>query len=388
MKKERTLIFVLALALAFTLGIQFSHAQMEPPTRAELDAPARPAGVDSYFPVQGRLTNASGAPLNGNYTLTFRVYGVSTGGTALCSHIFAGTPVTNGLFSVNVLCANAFDGRAAWLGITVGSDAEMTPRQPIYPVPYAMSLRPGAIVSDTLAGNPILHIENWDATGRGLRAYAMATSGTNYGTVGASRSPSGYGGYFYNSGGGVGLKAESIDAGIDLVLGGNANTTTGDDGVIASDPAYPSSDIVLLSNDGVRINLDHDGDGEDADFEIRNKDDTLIFNVDESGDVSYSGALVGAFPRPGYDSGWVVIGQNATSVRTHGLGGNVDNYVVNLTCKSVAEGINNWGDGGDWNWTEFYGAYWYNLTTSAITVKRMNHDISCPQFRIRIWVYK
>jgi len=36
----------------------------------------------------------------------------------------------------------------------------MTPRQPIYPAPYAMSLRPGTQIKGTLASNAILHIEN------------------------------------------------------------------------------------------------------------------------------------------------------------------------------------------------------------------------------------
>jgi hypothetical protein len=81
----------------------------------------------------------------------------------------------------------------------------MTPRQPIYAVPYAWSLRPGAVMSATIASGPLLHLENWSTTGRGLRSYAMAESGANYGMVGASRSSDGYGGYFYNNGGGVGL---------------------------------------------------------------------------------------------------------------------------------------------------------------------------------------
>lgn len=388
MKLERMLIIFLALALAFTLGIQFSHAQMQTPARNDVAAPARPAGVGTYFPVQGRLTNASGTPLNGNYNMTFRVYDVSSGGTALCNDPMTNVPVNNGLFNVSVYCFGGFDGGARWLGITVGDDAEMTPRQPIYPVPYAMSLRPGAVVSDTLAGGPILHLENWNATGRGLRAYAMATSGANYGVVGASRSPDGYGGYFYNNGSGVGLRAEGEDNSADLVLGGNANTTLGDDGILSSDPAYAGSDLIFRTNDAIRVELDHDASNEDADFEIVNKDGTQIFNVDESGDVSYSGALIGAFPRPAYNSGWVAIGLNATTTRTHNLGGSVDDYVVDLTCKSVADGVNNWGVGGDWNDTEYYGAYWYNLTTSAITVKRMGDDVSCPQVRVRIWVYK
>ncbi|MFQ5854547.1 MAG: hypothetical protein ACE5LU_02730 [Anaerolineae bacterium] len=84
---------------------------------------------------------------------------------------------------------------------------------------------------------------------------------------------------------GAGVYARGRDSGADLILGGNADTLLGDDGRIYSDPTYSSSDIYLIVNDGVRIDLDEDGDGEDADFEIRDKDNNLIFNVDESGDT-------------------------------------------------------------------------------------------------------
>ena len=98
------------------------------------------------------------------------------------------------------------------MGIQVGSDAEMIPRTYIDNVPYAYSLRPGAVIRDTLGSNAILHIENLSETGRGLRAYAMATTGENFGVVGASLSPDGYGGYFYNNGAGTALWASSDNA--------------------------------------------------------------------------------------------------------------------------------------------------------------------------------
>jgi len=110
---------------------------------------------------------------------------------------------------MNFCSASDIDGKQLYLGIQVGSDPEMTDRQAIYPVPYAFSLRPGAQISGTLSSDAILHIENWGTGGRGLRAYAMDESSTNYGVIGASRSPNGYGGYFYNNGGGVGLYGSS-----------------------------------------------------------------------------------------------------------------------------------------------------------------------------------
>ncbi len=84
--------------------------------------------------------------------------------------------------------------------------------------------------------------------------------------------------------GGIGLYARGgsgTDA--DLILGG---TSASDDGRIISDPIYAGSDIFITTNDAVVIELDADGNGEDADFSIEDKDSNTIFNIDESGQVS------------------------------------------------------------------------------------------------------
>jgi hypothetical protein len=293
------------------------------------------------------------------------------------------------------------DGRMLYLGVQVEDDPEMTPLLFVDNVPYAWSLRPGAVISDNLSGSSILHIENWGDSGRGLRSYAMAESGSNYGVVGASRSPDGYGGYFYNNGGGVGLfgqsnaasgagvKAQGVDSGADLVLGGNVDTSAGDDGILSSDPAYVSSDIIIKTNDTLRVDLDNDNNGEDADFEIYNGANTLIFNVDESGVVTHGGAGIAAFPRAAYDSGWLSFSHPENRTLTHNLGGNTDNYFVDLTCRitSGGAGVNNWGLGGDANNTDYYGSWWSNLTNTQITLHRWDDDTDCPQLRVRIWMY-
>jgi hypothetical protein len=172
---------------------------------------ASAADVQNYIPVQGKLTDAAGNPLDGNYTIIFRLYDVLSGGTALCSDTNNNVTITKGLFNTEIwgTCQGASNGQQLYLGVEVAGDGEMTPRQPIFAVPYAWSLRPGASIIGSVGPGAILHIENNDPTGRGLRAYAMSTTGTNYGIVGASQSPNGLGGYFYNNGGGTGLRAES-----------------------------------------------------------------------------------------------------------------------------------------------------------------------------------
>ena len=95
------------------------------------------------IPIQGRLTDSSGAPINGSRTMAFNIYNVPTDGAALCSQ--SGEIILqNGVFNtVMSSCpAEIFNGQQLYVGITVGLDTEMTPRQPIYPAPYASSLIP------------------------------------------------------------------------------------------------------------------------------------------------------------------------------------------------------------------------------------------------------
>jgi hypothetical protein len=197
------MVFLAALAMLALVG-GFAYAQGSGPGQA---AEAQPQGVSAVapgaIPIQGRLTNASGSPLNGVYTMTFRLYEVAFGGTAVCGDTRLVT-VANGLFSDYMDgCYNDITGQRLWLGVKVGSDAEMTPRHLVMPVPYAISLVPGAVISTS--GYPALHVESTSPSGRALRAYASATSGTNYGVVGASSSPDGYGGYFYDDANGTGV---------------------------------------------------------------------------------------------------------------------------------------------------------------------------------------
>ena len=87
---------------------------------------------------QGQLTDASGSPLTGSYNLTFRIYGASSGGTALWSENQT-VAVSSGLFNV-VLGSNtpidlsqAVLNNGLWLSVQVAGDSEMTPRKQLLP---------------------------------------------------------------------------------------------------------------------------------------------------------------------------------------------------------------------------------------------------------------
>ena len=137
--------------------------------------------VTSSINYQGRLTDSAGEPLSGTYTLTFRLYEVASGGTALDTDSHSIT-ATEGLFNTDIgFDQEYFDGRELWLGITVGGDAEMTPRQELRPVPYALSLRPGAVINGSVSDAPALHVGNFGNGGAGVFAYT--TGDSSYGVM-------------------------------------------------------------------------------------------------------------------------------------------------------------------------------------------------------------
>lgn len=150
----RALAFLVGLVLMLAMAAGLVLAQEpEPQAESEVSGPVDLEAIAAgAIPIQGRLTNQSGAPLNGTYSITFRLYEVSSGGTALCSDNNNVT-VTNGLFSSYLDgCYDYVTGQRLYLGVQVGSDPEMTPRQAIYAVPYALSLVPGAVISYTTDG--------------------------------------------------------------------------------------------------------------------------------------------------------------------------------------------------------------------------------------------
>jgi hypothetical protein len=61
------------VTLLIILTVSFANAQEGQPQR-EGAAPETVEAVSNYIPIQGRLTDSGGHPLNGAYNLTFRLY--------------------------------------------------------------------------------------------------------------------------------------------------------------------------------------------------------------------------------------------------------------------------------------------------------------------------
>lgn len=87
----------------------------------------------STIPVQGRLTLANGAVVKGTQKMTFRIYDAATNGSQLWTEAQGTVSVTKGVWKVELggtsgFPSTLFAGGARWLGIQVGTDAEMVPR--------------------------------------------------------------------------------------------------------------------------------------------------------------------------------------------------------------------------------------------------------------------
>jgi len=242
------IVFLTALAL-LALAAGFTYAQGQGPESSA--QPQSEAGVaviaPGAIPIQGRLTNASGAPLNGTYTVTFRLYDDASAVTALCSDVRP-VAVQNGLFSDYMdHCYDDINGQKLWLGVQVEGDlAEMTPRQVIFPVPYALSLVPGAVISYS-SSSSILTVRNSGGDegihGIGSPGVLGENGGFGNGIVGRAGvfgagvkgegNVLGFGGLFTNTSG-IALRAESD--GPALQLGGSGSIESTADIAVAVSP--------------------------------------------------------------------------------------------------------------------------------------------------------
>ncbi len=100
------------------------------------------AQVPQTLHYQGVLTDINGTAVgDGDYNVSFRIYNVPSGGTALWSENVL-VPVSKGIMSVVLGQINPidllFDGKY-WLGIAVEGGAELTPRTALASVPSAFN---------------------------------------------------------------------------------------------------------------------------------------------------------------------------------------------------------------------------------------------------------
>ncbi len=117
----------------------------------------------STISYQGYLVDANGNPVNAAaLAMVFKLYNVASGGVALWAET-QNVAVSNGLFSVELGATTPFstsmlaNNNDLWLGITIGSDTEMSPREKIASAPYALlaNVPDGSITEPKLAASAV-----------------------------------------------------------------------------------------------------------------------------------------------------------------------------------------------------------------------------------------
>jgi hypothetical protein len=150
-----------------------------------LQLPAQ-AALPRLVNFQGYLTNASGQPINAAVQMVFKLY--NAGNAELYSET-QNVAVNNGTYAVAIGSVTAltlpFD-EPYFLGVAVGADAEMTPRQPLVASPYALQ----ADGAQALGGLPPSRYVVSDASGNvgigtSTPAAKLHVNGLSYASGGA-----------------------------------------------------------------------------------------------------------------------------------------------------------------------------------------------------------
>src|SRR5688572_28946408 len=105
---------------------------------ATLLCPAIAEAAPAAITQQGRLFDTQGAPVSGELAVEFAIYANEGDAVPIWSEVHTIT-FDDGFFSVSLgsvtpLETDTFNGGVRWVGITVGSDPELTPRAPVLSV--------------------------------------------------------------------------------------------------------------------------------------------------------------------------------------------------------------------------------------------------------------
>jgi hypothetical protein len=137
---------------------------------------------------QGRLLDETGAPIDGiQLTFTFTLYDAATSGNVLWTENQTITP-DKGYFSAELgettglpdpsTTGTAFDGtHVLWLGIKIGTDTEMAPRQAVTSVPFALRAHEADHATSAASTPEAVHAANADNAAKAATA-TTATSAT------------------------------------------------------------------------------------------------------------------------------------------------------------------------------------------------------------------
>ena len=245
--------------------------------------------------INGKLTDSSGNALSGTYDMSFRIYDAYTGGNTLWSVVDQSiTTDSNGVYSTILNAINLSFSEQYYLGITVESDDELSPRTNLTSSGYTFR----ANVTDYLDATKSYEISNLTITQKITFAFGeiidnivdgwiRVTGNLNVtGNIQADNVTANYfigdGSYLTNVNG-SGLYVPYVGATSNVDLGANnfkinnsvffVNSTNGRVGIGTDSPLYPlhvqaSNDAINVVGMNSRINID----GSVVDFTFGNVD--------------------------------------------------------------------------------------------------------------------
>ena len=152
------------LLTGFVVLLFNSNALAQKPQPESALAPA--VDVGPSFTYQGYLQQG-GVAVNGSCDFEFRLFNALTAGTQIGpTQPKNGQAISQGRFTVDLnFGASAIDGQARWLQIAVrcpagsGAFTTLAPRQVLTATPYALSLRPGAVVAGNVSSAGIIELD-------------------------------------------------------------------------------------------------------------------------------------------------------------------------------------------------------------------------------------
>ena len=156
-----TLLLILALFWAQSAGALPGLASPQ----------ANVQSSQTTIPYQGRLADADGNPVTDTVNMVFRLYGQASGGGPLWEEPWTGSngvQVSDGLFNVmlgslNPIPQDVITGHDnLFLGITAGTDDEMTPRVQLGSVPFAvqaLTIPDGSVTTEKIADGAVTQVK-------------------------------------------------------------------------------------------------------------------------------------------------------------------------------------------------------------------------------------